>query len=634
MTSGPQEAPATSGAAARGELEVVMPIPLTVREAREPERCSTLVPEHAALLDALPHKAWVADPDGSVVHLNTQARQFLGPDADRFLRDGWVSFVHPDDAAAAGRAWAQTVRTEQPQEVVGRLRGGDGSYRWHVGRTAALRDADGRIVQWIGTFSDVHVRHTAALALEESEARAGAQVAQLEALRELLTDGERLAGSGAWALDVETGVFRLSPGTQQLLELEVASVDLPTLLDRIDPEDRDRVGCLDAEAVSGDVPLQVRVASSRGTRTLEIRLAVHHGPADAVVAVTGTAQDISARVAAERAAQLWAEVSEHAPIGLLVLRIDPQTGVLDLQQPVSINRAVDGYEQPTSMLSRLPEDRIRILRAGAAAAVQRGGPVELGEHPLEHAVLGQRIVRTVIYPVPTPHRVVLAGIDVTEQRRLQAERDTLLERSINATEAERRRIAEHLHDEAVQLLTAVRLRLDEACSGSTAAVGREALVPLEAALRALRRTILELAPVELLASGLAEGLRTYSEQLIGPDGPRVEVQVAGGVDTLDPALLQASYRIAQEALTNAHRHAQASRVTIRVGLHGGMLHGEVRDDGRGMAAGTSRRGHLGLRLMRERAEVCDGTLQVERVEPTGTAVRWRLPTGSSLHHDP
>lgn len=586
---------------------------------------SLLDQREVALLDALPHKVWLADAHGAIVHLNAQAREYLGPTADDFLADGWVSFAHPDDAEAAADAWARTVRSQEPLEVVGRLRASDGTYRWHVGRTTPTRDADGRVVRWVGTFSDIHERHLAELALRDSEAHATAQLSELEALRELLTDAESVARSGSWHYDVVRDRFRLSPGTQALLDLAEDTVDLATVLARLHPEDVARALSRDPWGATDGVPDRYRVVTAASQRTMEAHVAVHHGPDGRALALMGTVQDITARAQAEAAARLWAEVAEHAPIGLLVLEADPTTGQPRFNAPVSVNRAARGYALPVDHLAGLPADQAARLTAAAVEVLRHRRPVELGEHHLAHATRGTRIVRSLLYPVPDSDLIVLAGVDVTDQRRIQAERDVLLVRSVHAAETERRRIAEHLHDDVVQLLTAVRLRLEALCEHTVDGPCAGITTPLDAALLALRLTVLELAPFELLASGLAEALQAYQDQLTCPTQLAVSISVAPAVDEVDVPRRQASYRIAQEALTNAHRHAQADRITIHIDLHDDTVVGEVRDDGIGMELTDHPGGHLGLRLMRERAEACGGTLNVGRGDDGGTHVRWRLP---------
>ncbi|MFA9429938.1 PAS domain-containing protein [Egicoccus sp. AB-alg2] len=214
--------------------------------------------------------------------------------------------------------------------------------------------------------------------------------------------------------------------------------------------------------------------------------------------------------------------------------------------------------------------------------------------------------------------------DVTEEVERQRERAELLHRSVTAADDERQRLAERLHDDVVQVLAATDLRLQ--LLGQQADVGVEHVRRLVAeAVDALRRTILELASADVVDGGLASAVSAYAHRLLEVDGIAVDVAV-DGVDDLPDDVALTAYRITQEALANVRRHAHARHVRVEVRREGDALRGEVVDDGRGLPDGSLESpGHLGLRLMRERAEVLGGHASVTRAQPRGTRVSWDLP---------
>lgn len=199
----------------------------------------------------------------------------------------------------------------------------------------------------------------------------------------------------------------------------------------------------------------------------------------------------------------------------------------------------------------------------------------------------------------------------------------LLESSVRG--AERTRIARELHDLLGHHLVALGLQLEaasmEAPGPSKArvaecrALARLLLADVRSAVSDLR----EDATVDLrgalmaLGSGGAEG----AAAAVGV-GPTIEVRVASGFAIDDPARAMAFLRCAQEAVTNARRHAAASRIVVEVDSD--TL--RVRDDGRGI--GNASEG-AGLRGMRERAAAFGGEVVVESAAGGGTEVRVRLP---------
>ncbi|HSK23838.1 MAG TPA: diguanylate cyclase [Egicoccus sp.] len=107
------------------------------------------------LLDTLPQIVWTTEPDGRHVYFNRNWFEFTGLSLDESLNDGWNFAFHPDDRGLAMVLWAEATRTGQPYEIEYRLRQADGTYRWMLGRAAPLHDAEGRVVRWFGTCTDI-----------------------------------------------------------------------------------------------------------------------------------------------------------------------------------------------------------------------------------------------------------------------------------------------------------------------------------------------------------------------------------------------------------------------------------------------------------------------------------------------
>ncbi|MEO3795620.1 GAF domain-containing sensor histidine kinase [Nonomuraea sp. B10E15] len=188
---------------------------------------------------------------------------------------------------------------------------------------------------------------------------------------------------------------------------------------------------------------------------------------------------------------------------------------------------------------------------------------------------------------------------------------------------ERNRVAHELHDAVTQKLFSLRLTAQAAQAMLDKAPGKVA-PELERvqrlageALTELRAVIVELRPAELDRHGLSETLRKHV-RMLDRLHPSLVVFECGELPPLDPAVEVAALRVAQEALHNALRHSEASRVSVRLAYEEGKLVLTVEDDGRGFEQADSR--GLGLASMRDRAESVGGVMTVESAPGRGTMV--------------
>jgi signal transduction histidine kinase len=221
-----------------------------------------------------------------------------------------------------------------------------------------------------------------------------------------------------------------------------------------------------------------------------------------------------------------------------------------------------------------------------------------------------------------------AATAVALAQSVQADR---LRSSLAAADAERRRWARELHDETLQSLGGLRIRLSSALRRDDLPIAqtamREALGEIEREIGNLRAIITELRPAALDELGLRaaiEGLidRHHEHSGFQIDGELLLPGPSAG-ERLEEELESAVYRVVQEALTNVAKHAHASRVRVAVSESNGELLIEVRDNGSGFLAETTTQG-FGLEGMKERASLAGGTLNIDSDE-LGTSVSARLP---------
>jgi len=211
-----------------------------------------------------------------------------------------------------------------------------------------------------------------------------------------------------------------------------------------------------------------------------------------------------------------------------------------------------------------------------------------------------------------------------EERRKLATRSAQLEQLtrllLHAQEDERRRIARELHDEAGQVLTALKIELD--LDGR-----KEASEMVSRALAQVRDLSNLLRPSVLDDLGLLPALRALAEDF--GRRTRIDVALEMGQDLrgFTPEQEVVIYRVVQEALTNVARHAEARQVRVGLRAEPRQLRLTVEDDGRGLAGEPTP--HLGLLGMRERITALGGTLAVAASPAQGFRVEALIPTGVS-----
>jgi PAS domain S-box-containing protein len=113
------------------------------------------------LIDAIPQQIWSGPPDGTLDYCNLRWRSYMGLELEDLRGDGWQTMLHPDDRDRVLQAWHESVVNGTPYEQEERHRGADGTYRWFLARGVPLRNAEGRIVRWYSTNTDIEDRKQA-----------------------------------------------------------------------------------------------------------------------------------------------------------------------------------------------------------------------------------------------------------------------------------------------------------------------------------------------------------------------------------------------------------------------------------------------------------------------------------------
>jgi two-component system NarL family sensor kinase len=212
----------------------------------------------------------------------------------------------------------------------------------------------------------------------------------------------------------------------------------------------------------------------------------------------------------------------------------------------------------------------------------------------------------------------------------------LSQRLIEAQETERSRVARELHDGVNQIIASAKMRLRkvEDCATELKPAAREILARcdrlLVQALEENRRIAHNLHPSDLDELGWASACRNFCKELASRTALVVECHLARLSRRLPLAVELNLFRIVQEALYNAEKHAQAKTIWLRFTVGGNGIVLTIQDDGRGFdpkrAKGRKReRGGLGLANMRERARALGGGCEVQSTPKEGTRITVRVP---------
>lgn len=629
------------------------------------------------VLRTIPEHFWLKDGAGRYLLASHSLARFygrrpeelIGRTADELYRPELVALIRESEAAALSEG--QATYTEL------RIADHEGEQRRLTITRAPVYDDDGTLVGVVGMARDI-------TAQREAQERLRAQEALLRSVSDNLPDGlifqmERSPDG--------SGRFRyLSAGVERLwgVSAETAYADPEALWSRLHPEDRPAFERAAREAFErlSVFEFEGRVCLPDGATRWSYSRSTPHPLPDGRVLRSGIELDISARKRAEADMQRRIEA----------LQVLNQIG----QALTSWTRIADGLAAAAGLLGRLfhsgpvavweydaAAEALRPLLLPGQSAARPPGPApalhasELGPELLErheasamHLEPGHPLLAGLGGRAgPTPSALVLSlrahnslvgllCIGAPEGAPSFTPEDLALSETVgsllagalenarlfvharsDAAEQERRRLARELHDSVSQALFAANrtaellpqlweLDPDE---------GREALRDLHrftgAALAEMRALLIELRPRALIETPLHKTLGFLLPAAAARSASALSQRLAPA-PPLPPEVQVALYRIAQEALSNACRHARAPNVTLALAVAPAYTPGKpwegavsitVADDGRGFDPATARAGHFGLATMRERAADIGASLEVASAPGAGATVTvtWR-----------
>lgn len=257
-----------------------------------------------------------------------------------------------------------------------------------------------------------------------------------------------------------------------------------------------------------------------------------------------------------------------------------------------------------------------------------GRPVSVEFVSSVYLVDGQKVIQCNLRDISKRKRAEQTRNECSRRMRVMSKR------LVETQETERRHLARELHDEIGQALTVVQLNLQTLLQAAESDLARlklsESLDAVCHVLEQARDIALNLRPSMLDDLGLEAALRWYVKRQAAGNSSNYEVQVGPLEHRLDPLLETECFRVAQEALTNVARHANAHNVRVELRLEAGQLHLRVKDDGVGFDAGAVRERavlgtSLGVLSMEERASLAGGQLELKSAPGRGTEVHAWFP---------
>lgn len=277
----------------------------------------------------------------------------------------------------------------------------------------------------------------------------------------------------------------------------------------------------------------------------------------------------------------------------------------------------------TQETNRLLLQRNETLRLHTAALAK-------GNRRLEREVARRKAGEVAVMKGKEQYQTLFKESQVMQRKLRQ-----LTRRIISAQEEERKEISRELHDEVVQTLVSINVQLSALGKGVSAGLnGFRARIArtqqlVEKSVNEVHRFARELRPAVLDDLGLIPALLAYSKTLAARKKIKIQLTAFAGVEALPSPKRTVLFRVAQEALNNVVRHAQATRVEIVISKMPGAIRMQISDNGKSFHVeeifhkGKHKR--LGLVGMRERIEMVGGNLTIESAPGAGTTVRAEIP---------
>ena len=577
---------------------------------------------------------WDRDLQSGEAYLSPRGKEILGY-GEGELQIGEAAFfelLHPDDDARVREALAQSVRDGTRYRIEYRLRHKGGGYRWVLSRGQVVRNETGETVRMVGSITDITEHKQAINAMERSEKR-------LRQLLDEMLEGCMIIGFDWTYLYVNDAAARHARKRRPELTGR-------TMLESYPGVERSEIFAAFRRVMEQRAPERLEVSYNFPDGEIGwYEISVQPVPEGIfVLSLDITERKNSARHIEEQA-RLLDRIFHYSLDSIVLLDRDynflrvSESFAKACQREVSAFPGRNHFDLYPSEF----EQELETFRKEKKIYSRSARPFVFPDHPEWGTTYWDLGLVPILDQSGEIELFLFTLKDVTGQVRAEATSldyiarlKALSGRMLTLQEEERRAVARELHDEIGQGLTAVKIHLqamEQACQGCGRSFSTEnllqALLTTGTILDQVRNLSLNLRPMLLDDLGLPVALRSLVQRDAATAGWVAHVDVDLPDERLEPSLELACYRVAQEALTNVMRHADATEVWVTVRQSDQVLFLMVRDNGRGFDPQSDRAAtiasHLGLLGMEERVRILAGQFSIRTRRGEGTEVQATFP---------
>ena len=630
----------------QGEVSQVIEYSFDITARRQTEEALRASEErYRSYIEVTGQLGWTTNARGEVEEDLPTWRRFTGQSEEEIKGAGWLKVIHPDDIEHTTKMWKEAVASESPVEIEYRARRSDGTYRHLLDRGMPAFNNDGSIREWVGTCIDLTERKQA-----EKEIAQLAKFPSENPNPVLRTDEDGCVlyanEAGTLLLDMwGCGVGqRVSENWRRTIAEVLTSGSSKDV--EVDYEDRVFVltfaplvgaGCVNLYGL--DITERKRAEQAVRKARDELESRVQMRTADLSRTVDELQQSETRLAEAQRLAhlgnwdwdiiknELWWSDEIYRIVGLNPREFSvTYEAFLSLVHPDdrefaerSVNEALDAHV-PYGIDHRIvtPDNEERIVHEQAEVICSaEGEPVQM---------------RGTIQDITERKRAEEALIRYQKQLQSLTSELTLTE------ERQRRDIAEGLHDNVGQLLTAVNMKLEYLEGSAPVPDLSEALAPVRElvreAIKYTRTLTFELSPPRLYTLGFESALRWLAEQMNEQYGIQCDFECDKRPKPLAQDAQVLLYRTTRELLNNVVKHAMARKTRMSVSRRDDCIQISVEDDGVGFDSSeinsdSGSRNSFGLFSVRERLNYLKGSLEIHSGLGQGTQVLVTVPLSSS-----
>jgi PAS domain S-box-containing protein len=588
------------------------------------------------MAETVPGILFIAGPDGSCEYINRRFYDYTGRSAGGGLGFGWIDTVHPDDREQVLRSLTEPAGESGVLLHEGRLLAHDGTYRWFLGRSLAVRDEAGRVSKWFGSVTDV-----------DDFKRANASLSRTN---------DRLSA-------VLSSISESYCTVDHLLKINYAN----SAAARFFGQEADQlIGCylpsLAPQFFGPDLAMRLCAASDQriAIRT-EVQSSQESGfwlELNAYPWADGVGiffRDISRRKQIEHSLQAareelqgiidaWSACVAVVDWNGIIVAGNAAWRRLCGESDANAAGAVGASYFTVCAGQSLQFSDFKQVAAGIWSVI-RGEAEEFRSDHMCKSPQGSLWfqIRASRFEECGETRVAITHEDITEIKRAEADLQALAGRLLQIQDEERRRLARELHDTTAQNLVAALLELDRLPEG-WADVDPEAKARIDNVYSQLRRSLEEIRTLSYLLHpplleelGLASALRWYVRGFSERSRISVTLHVQSGLERLPETVERTLFRVVQEALTNIHRHSGSATAHVRLGWANDEIELEVADEGHGIARADFNAVEdvytlgVGISGMRARLQQLGGRLELHSTA-RGVTVTARLPREAAKAH--